>query len=142
MLRTILFSLLLCAALGYAFWRGQREERLVAAICVAAALLSLLLVGTISASYSTVELGVLLVDLAVLATFTTVALQSDRFWPLWVSGLQLTTSVGHLLKAVNPDLLPLAYAAALRFWSYPILVILLVATWRSHQRRLQELPSS
>ena len=138
MLRTIIFSLLLCAAFALAFWRGQREERLIAAVSVVAALLSLALVEPIRASYSGVEAGVLLVDLCVLAVFTHVALRSDRFWPLWVSGLQLTTSIGHLLKAINPDLLPLAYAAALRFWSYPILLILIIATWRSHQRRLSE----
>ena len=34
----------------------------------------------------------MLVDLAVLAGFVTVALRSKRFWPLWVAGLQLTTS--------------------------------------------------
>jgi len=77
----------------------------------------------------------LLVDLAVLAGFITVALRSKRFWPLWVAGLQLTTSLGHILKGMDQDLLPQAYGAALQFWSYPILVILAVGTFRT-QRRL------
>ena len=50
------------------------------------------------------------------------------------AGLQLTTSLGHLAKAFQSDLLPMAYAAALRFWSYPILIILLFGTWREHRR--------
>ena len=29
------------------------------------------------------------------------ALQSSRFWPLWIAGLQLTAILGHLLKAVD-----------------------------------------
>jgi hypothetical protein len=33
-----------------------------------------------------------LVDLGVLAGFVTVALTSQRFWPLWVAGCQLTTA--------------------------------------------------
>lgn len=41
-------------------------------------------------------------------------------------------------KAIQGDLLPLAYAAALRFWTYPILIILAVATWRSQQRVRRE----
>jgi hypothetical protein len=57
---------------------------------------------------------------------------------LWVAGLQLTTILGHLLKAVQLSLLPLAYAGALRFWSYPILLILAIGTWRTHQRALSE----
>jgi hypothetical protein len=67
----------------------------------------------------------------------TVALRSKRFWPLWVAGLQLTTSIGHLLKGVDQDLLPRAYGAALQFWSYPILLILAVGTYRCHRRRIQ-----
>jgi hypothetical protein len=55
----------------------------------------------------------------------------------FVPGLQLTTSIGHILKGVDQDLLPRAYGAALQFWSYPILVILAVGTYRSH-RRLQQ----
>jgi len=77
----------------------------------------------------------MIVDLGVLAGFVTVALRSKRFWPLWVAGLQLTTSLGHILKGIDPDLLPRAYGAALQFWSYPILLILAVGTFRT-QRRL------
>ena len=76
----------------------------------------------------------MLVDLGVLAGFIVVALRSERFWPLWIAGLQLTTSIGHLLKGVDQDLLPRAYGAALQFWSYPILVILAVGTYRRSQR--------
>ncbi len=50
------------------------------------------------------------------------------------SGLQLTTGIGHFLKAMEPGLVPIAYATALRFWSYPILLILAIATWRAHHR--------
>ena len=66
-----------------------------------------------------------------LAGFVAVALRSNRFWPLWVAGLQLTTALGHVLKAIDHDLVPRAYGAALQFWSYPILLILAVGTWRA-----------
>jgi len=77
----------------------------------------------------------LLVDMAVLAGFITVALRSKRFWPLWIAGLQLTTSIGHLLKGIDQDLLPRAYGAALQFWGYPIVIILAVGTYRRHRRQ-------
>jgi hypothetical protein len=127
--------LLIC---GYAFWRGRSDERIAAATCLLATLIQLVLVSPKMGRYSGVELGVLIVDLSVFGIFLAIALQSSRFWPLWVAGLQLTTIFGHLVKAVQISLLPLAYAGALRFWSYPILLILLIGTWRSHQGRISE----
>jgi hypothetical protein len=65
------------------------------------------------------------------------ALRSDRFWPLWVAGLQLTSSLGQILKIVQPDLLAMVYAASLASWSYVILLIIAVGTWRG-RRRLEQ----
>jgi hypothetical protein len=126
---------LICA---YALWRGRKDERIAAATCLLASLVQVLVVSPAVHRYSGVEFGVMFVDLGVLGVFVAIALQSSRFWPLWVAGLQLTTILGHLLKAVQLSLLPLAYAGALRFWSYPILLILAIGTWRTHQRALSE----
>jgi hypothetical protein len=90
-----------------------------------------------SSRYSGVEAGILLVDIGALAGFTWVALRSERFWPLWVAGLQLTTVIAHGLKGVQLDLMPQAYAAAARFWVYPIFLIIVVGTWRSARRRAE-----
>ena len=137
MIRLILFNLLLFGACGYALVKGTRDARIVAIVCIIANFASLAARGPATTSYSSVQTGVMVVDLATLAAFTAVALTSDRFWPLWISGLQLTTSMGHLMKGIHSDLLPLAYAAALRFWSYPILLILAIVVWRHHQRLRQ-----
>jgi hypothetical protein len=126
---------LICA---YAFWRGRTDERVAAATCLLASLVQLLVVSPAMHRYSGIEFGVMFVDLGVLGVFVALALQSSRFWPLWVAGLQLTTILGHVLKAVQLSLLPLAYAGALRFWSYPILLILAIGTWRTHKRVVSE----
>ena len=120
-------------ACGYALFRGRTDSRIVAAVFLVGDLSTLALR---SSSYSSVQTGILVVDILGFIGFTYAALISDRFWPLWVSGLQLTTSFGHILKAIDTSLLPFAYAAALRFWGYPILIILAVGVWRS-QRRLR-----
>jgi hypothetical protein len=130
----LVFIPLLLAICGYAWWRGGADERAVAAACLAGTVATLLVVSPLRYRYSSVEAGLLLVDLAVLAGFVTVALRSTRFWPLWVAGLQLTTSLGHILKGIDHELLPRAYGAALQFWSYPILIILAVGTYRTHRR--------
>ncbi len=131
----ILYWTLLALTCGYALLRGGRYERMVAIICIVASFATISVNSPLSMRYVGVESGALLVDVAVLAAFIVVALQSDRFWPLWVAGLQLTTSLAHFLKALSPDLIPAAYGAAVRFWSYPILIILFVGAWRSQQRR-------
>jgi hypothetical protein len=131
--------LLICA---FAFWRGRNDERIAAATCLTATLVQLLVITPTLRRYSGVEFGVLFVDLSVLAVFVAIALQSKRFWPLWVAGLQLTTVFGHILKAIQLSLLPYAYAGALRFWSYPILLILAIGTWRTHHRSVIERQSA
>jgi hypothetical protein len=132
-----IYWIVLIAICGYALWRGRRDERVVAAVCLGASVISLLSLTQWQSRYSGVETRLLLVDATTLALFIAVALRSTRFWPLWVAGLQLTTSMGHLMKAVDVDLLPIAYGAALRLWSYPILIILAVGTWRSQHRPLE-----
>lgn len=131
-----IFGPLLLAVCVYAWLKGGTDERAVAATCLAGTLATVLVISPLRRRYAGVEEGLLFVDLAVLAGFIAVALRSKRFWPLWVAGLQLTTSLGHILKGIDQDLMPRAYGAALQFWSYPILLIVAVGTYRSN-RRLQ-----
>lgn len=139
--KTVFWALLLLTC-GYALWRGQRDERIAGAACLLASVATRLVISPQQLRYSQVEIGLLAIDLAVLAVFTAVALRSQRFWPLWIAGLQLTTSMAHLFKAVELDLLPHAYGAAMRFWSYPILLILVIGTWRGQRRRTDLEPAS
>jgi hypothetical protein len=133
-----IFGPVLLAVCLYAWWRGGPDERIVAATCLAGTAATLLAISPLQQRYAGVEEGLMMVDLAVLAGFVAVALRSQRFWPLWIAGLQLTTAIGHLLKGIDQDLLPRAYGAALQFWSYPILLILAAGTYRRHQRLKRE----
>ncbi len=135
MLSPTIYWLLLGGIAAYAFIRGRVDERLVALTCILATLITWLFNSPLSERFGRVENGVLVADLLALAGFTLVALRSDRFWPMWVAGLQLTTTMAHLFKAIEMDLMPQAYAAAARFWAYPIFLIIIIATWRGHRRR-------
>lgn len=138
MLSPYIYHALLVAVSLYAFLRGRADEKGAAAICILATIATRLVLSPQTIRYSGVEAGVFVVDLLALAGFTFIALRTDRFWPLWVAGLQLTTMVAHLLKAVQVELLPQAYAAAGRFWVYPIFLIIIIGTWRSHHRARRE----
>ena len=133
-----LYWTLLALTCGYALIRGGRDERIVAIVCLVASVLTAFVLSPWGHRYSQIEAGEMLVDLTVLAVFVAVALRSDRFWPLWIAGLQLTSSLAHLLKGINIDLLPQAYEAATKFWSYPILLIIAAGTWRRQQRTRHE----
>ena len=135
MLSPLTYWIMLAAVAAYAFARGKMDERWAAAICVLATIGTVLVQFPFSNRYSHVEVGVMIVDLLALAGFTTIALRSDRFWPLWVAGLQLTTTLAHLFRAAQFELVPQVYAVAARFWVYPIFLVIVIGTWRSHQRR-------
>lgn len=133
-----LFWIILALTCGYALWRGRKYEQMAAVIFISASLLSVLARSPVEHRYSGIELSDLVIDSLVIAGTVGIALKSDRFWPLWVAGLQLTIGMSHLMKAIQPDLMPLAYAAAERFWSYPTLIILAVATYRARRRLVAE----
>lgn len=117
---------------GYAFWKGTVDEWAAALICCVG---SVITVFVDFRSYSGVEIGVMLVDVAGLIGFVIVALRSQRFWPLWVAGLQLTSTMSHGLKLAHSDMIPRVYAAAERFWIYPIFLAIVIGTYRASRSR-------
>jgi cyanate permease len=137
----ILFWILLFSIFGFAWWRGGTEEKIAASICVLATIVTHFVASPLAQRYSNVETGLLAIDLVVLLCFVGIALYSTRFWPLWAAGFQLTVTMSHLLKGVQLDLLPRAYAAAAVFWSYPILFVIVVGTWRARKVRFLRYPS-
>jgi len=135
----IVFDVLLLVSCGYALWRGRKYERMAALVFVTATVLSVLGSSPLPARYVGIATGDLIVDTGVLAALVAIALFSDRFWPLWAAGLQLVDSMSHVMKALDAEMIPSVYGAAERFWSFPILLVLLVGAWRSHRRSQQEL---
>lgn len=134
MTRLILFSTILVLVCGYALARGGAPERIGALIFLLAGTLTPLVISSMETRYRHVERGALLIDLIVLALFLLLALTTRRFWPLWMTGMQGVILISHL-SGVAPGVIPWMYGNAIALWSYPMLGLLAVATWR-HQRRL------
>jgi hypothetical protein len=133
-----LFRILLAAVALYAFLRGSRDERIVGVVLVVGVIATHFAWTPVHQRFAGLETDVMMVDIVVFLGFLWVALQSERFWPLWIAGLQLTTILGHVLKAADTGLFSRAYGAALMFWGYPILLILAIGTWRGERRRQRE----
>lgn len=132
------FLIFLIMTCGYALWRGHNDERIVALTCLLATIATHVAVPPIDLRYSPIEPELVAIDIAVLGAFLWVALTSQRFWPLWVAGLQLVNSIAHSIRLADIDLLPRSYAAAASLWSYPILAILAIGTWRGRHHMLAE----
>ncbi len=137
--RVHFFLALQLAVSLYALLRGGGPERIVGlALLIAAALGLVLQQSPLMGSFGTVDLGLLLVDLGLLAVLITVALHADRFWPLWVAAFHALGTGAHLVRGLDYGIEPVAYAILLASWSYPIILLLAVGTLRHGGRRKRQ----
>jgi hypothetical protein len=105
------------------------------AILAGGSVLTLAVVSAPVGRFHSVEVGILLVDVAALVAFLVLALFAERLWPIWVTSLHAIGTAGHAVKLADPQVLGWAYHFALAFWSYPMLFLLALGTW-NHQKRL------
>lgn len=133
MLPKQLYWILLFVVLALALGRGRRDERIAAIICLVGSVATILVSSPWSHRFASVEVGVMVVDFGALLGFVLLALASNRFWPLWVAGFQLTSWIAHFLKAADADLFPRVYAAAERFWIYPIFLAIMIGALRARR---------
>ena len=139
MLPPYLYWVVLLSVVVYAFRRGALDERLAALTCLGGTIATMALSRATATKYSDVEVAVLAVDIVGFLIFTLIALKSSRFWPLWVAGFQLSSMLAHFLRAFGADMMPRVYAAAERFWIYPIFLAIAIGVWRARQYE-QQLP--
>ena len=125
--------LVLCS--GYAFLKGGSPERIGTTILAVGSIVTLAVLWSRTHRYGSVEVGIFIVDSVCLVAFVALALRAERFWPLWIAALQVIGTAAHVIKLVDPTLISRAYAFAMAFWSYPMLLLIALGTWR-HQRRL------
>ena len=88
-----------------------------------------------SNNYAHTETGVLLIDAVLLAGLVTLALRSDRFWPIWAAAFQLVGTSVHFASMAETGDFAWAYAVGLIFWSYPVIIALMVGIWREARHR-------
>jgi hypothetical protein len=137
-LATVFFLLLASAAL-YTMVAGGMPERLTTGLFIVAAVLTPFVENGAGpgGGYAHLQLGVLLIDAALYAALLCFAAYSARFWPVWMSALQGAEVLAHLLGVTGVPRMNLTYAIMVQFWSYPMIGLLVIATWR-HQRRLKK----
>lgn len=128
LLEIYLVTLLL--ACSYAYWNGGATEKQGSAIMVAGSVLTALM-GT---GWHGVNFGVLLVDLAVLATLVVLMLRTDKYWLLWMTAFHLIGVLTHIAKLIDPTILVRANAIGQGFWAYPMLIALALGVSKERRR--------
>lgn len=126
------FTLIVILSCGAAFWRGRAYERWTAVVLMASAAASAIVE---TSKFWQPESGILLIDLALLSYLIVLALRSDRFWPLYAAGFQVIGTLVHIARFADQSVWHSAYAAANIFWSYPVLLALMVGTWAEARYR-------
>ncbi|MET0308321.1 MAG: hypothetical protein ABW023_06400 [Sphingomonas sp.] len=117
----------------YAGFRGGTPERIAAAILVVATLASALALGASVHRYMRTEIVTMWVDVAMTAAFLALALRAQRYWPMWVSMVQIDIVATHLVM-FSPETQPWSYWAMQALWSYPAPLLLAIGTLRHRQR--------
>lgn len=136
MLRIGFFVALLILTCGYALWRGGGPERIAATAMLAATAVSALVRADVHHRFVDMEIGLFVVDGLLLIMLVAVAMRADRGWSFIVAGFHLVTVGAHGIRLIEPGMIPVTYAVLIALWSYPMLVVLAIGTWR-HQRRIR-----
>jgi hypothetical protein len=123
-------ALLLCAA--YASLNGGRTGKAGSAIFILATLLSAAAVR-MNPNWAGTSLGLFAVDSGCLLALVMLALNSNRFWPIWALGFQIVAVATHLATLSVPDIVPKSFQALLSFWTIPILWVMVAGTHKDLQ---------
>jgi hypothetical protein len=89
---------------------------------------TLVVARSFGSSWSSLEVGIFAIDIAVLFAFIHLTLKSDRFWPMWATAFQLLAVTIHTAMMVAPQITPWAFGTGVVFWAYPMLLALAVGS--------------
>lgn len=128
MIRADLFALILATVALYATVAGGTAERRAAAILITGWILTLLARRPFAVRFTSLEFGILAVDLLMLAAIVVVAATSRRRWPVWMTALQLFSVIAHLVRAMYPATNWRGYQTLLAVNSWLIVALLAIAT--------------
>lgn len=130
----LLFLALLTICIGYALLKGGAPERLAALTIVSASAATIATSAPVPLRYNALDAGVLITDFVMMLALVALALKAERFWTLWIAAFQVMQFASHLPEILVPELLPVTYKIVISVWSYPMLILLAIGTYRHNQR--------
>lgn len=127
------------ACLGLVLLLGGQPERVGATIIIFGSLAT----GVVSdgvlgiSTWEHLEIGIMAVDIVVLAALWGIALTSNRFWPYWVTAWQLIAVLVHLQMVFFANIVPTAYSYASMYLAFPMVLLMMFASLNFRLRRLE-----
>lgn len=131
----VAYFLLVC---GFAFAKGGAPERFVAGAFLIAWILSIALSPTKDVRFEDLEMGILVIDLALLTVLILVAVKANRRWTIIAASLQIVIALAHLAKFADPRLIQAAYAYITESWPILQITVLAVGTELHRRRKRRE----
>ena len=116
----------------YTCLRGGSDERIASLACVLSAMALELTAGSQGPLFAIG--GQIGIEAASLTVFISLALTSDRFWPIWLAGLKLASVMTAALGALAPGHLPPS-ADFSRGFDWMSLALIAAGVWRGDRNR-------
>jgi uncharacterized membrane protein (UPF0136 family) len=125
----LLFGLALtigtCAS---AFWKGGREEQIVAGGLLMSWAVTIALRDR---SWAGTQWSAFVADACLLVLLMAISMRTRRYWPLAAAAFQLLCVVTHVGRMIDPGVGGWAYATAQVIWSQLVFVALGVGVWNT-----------
>jgi hypothetical protein len=130
----IAYNILLFGSIAFAAIFGGKTGKAAALIFCIANSLSIW-ATSFSPDWKGTSYAMMSVDCLCLIALMALAMTSNRYWPIWALGLQLTTVITHVATIIDPFIFPGIYDSLSGFWSIPILIVMVWGTIldRKHQ---------
>lgn len=139
MVHIIAFSAFFAFCLLFSWRYGGAPERVAMLAQATAAVLTIAAIFFVPhlASFRKLAAALFVIDVGLCITLTIIALRANRLWTIVLAGLQLSTVIAHLSKALFPALPAASYGIFAQFWAWPMLVTTLIGALQ-HRARLRK----
>lgn len=118
----------------YASVRGGPAERCGAIIYLIGWLATTLVSKT---GFTSIQLGILVVDTLGLVAFIALSLWSRKIWTILMAACQLDAVASHIAALLAPQFSYVSYITVIGFWGgYGLMICLAIGTY-SHQREIR-----
>ncbi len=134
----IIFRLFLIGCAIYACAFGGKTGRIGSAIFIVATVFSYFAAWS-KANWIGPNVALFYVDAACMIALGMLAINSNRYWPIWALGFQIIAVTVHVCVIVSPDIVPRAYRALLSVWSIFILSVMVAGTILDRREEMHSL---
>jgi hypothetical protein len=140
MLLSLAYDIVLVLTSIYVWRYGGRTGRIGVALFLSATALTIG-AAVVGAQFFSVERLLLAADMVLFIGLVTLAMNSDRRWPIWLSAMQANTIAAHIVAMIAPVVVSKVYFAMATGWGLPMLLAMAGGTAldRRYERKERQL---